>query len=84
MSYRTGGYMEDLEEINSKNLYEYYLNGDFDFCGYVPSVSRLADRAEKIFKIPFSHISDSLPGYLYSQSEIKEYKCRLHECRQVL
>lgn len=59
------------------NLYEYYLNGDFDFCGYVPSVSRPADRAEKIFKIPFSHISDSLPGYLYSQSEIKEYKCRL-------
>ena len=43
MSYRTVGYMEDLEEIDSKNLYEYYLDmlkkdlmdifviGDIDF-----------------------------------------------------
>lgn len=43
MSYRTGGYMEDVEEIDSKNLYEYYLDmlkkdlmdifviGDIDF-----------------------------------------------------
>lgn len=59
------------------NLYEYYLSGEFDFCGYIPSISHPADRAGKTFGIPFFEVSDLLPAYLYMPDEIKEYKEKL-------
>ena len=57
ISYRAAGYLEDLEKINSKNLYEYYesiLNSDIIDIFVIGDVNE--KHIEKVIEKNFSHI----------------------------